>query len=180
MPEAPENGKTGRSGRMTPGRLYLLRAAVGSGLFTGFAPVAPATVTSLFALLPAWLLRPWPGWHAAVIGAVLLIGVPIAGSLEREWGTDPGRVTIDEIAGTLLTFLALPALTLWGWLIGFLLWRFYDIVKLPFINRSQRLPGGWGIMTDDVLAGACANLTMQFLTRLGPILVPAAGPLLRS
>ncbi|MFO7675280.1 MAG: phosphatidylglycerophosphatase A [bacterium] len=158
---------------------FLLKAALGSGLGTGFAPVAPATVTSLLALLPAWYLRPFPFWHALAATAVFLAGVPIATDLERAWGHDPGRVTIDEVAGTLITFIALPPVTLPGLFLGFLVWRFFDIVKLPFIDRSQRLPGGWGIMTDDALAGICANLTMQAVTRLLPLAVPALGPLLR-
>ncbi|MFO7638816.1 MAG: phosphatidylglycerophosphatase A [bacterium] len=158
--------------------MFLLRVTVGSGLFTGYFPMAPATVTSLFALVPAWFLRPWPLWHAAVIVAVFFVGVPVATSLERAWGPDPARVTIDEIAGTLLTFLALPALTVWSLLAGFLLWRFFDIVKLPFIDRSQQLPGGWGIMVDDILAGACANLVLQLVLRVGTRLVPALQPLL--
>lgn len=174
---APEQAPplTGSDGR---GRFFLLRAAVGSGLFTGYSPFAPATVTSLFTLVPAWFLRPWPVWHALVIIAVFFIGVPLATGLERVWGPDPGRVTIDEVAGTLLTFFALPGLTAWSLFIGFVLWRFFDIVKLPFIDRSQKLPGGWGIMIDDILAGVCANLAMQLLLRVGPLLVPAVRPVL--
>ncbi len=153
-------------------RLFF-EALLGSGLFTGYSPVAPATVTSLFVLVPAYFLRPMPIWHAVAAVAVFFVGVPIATDLERNWGKDPGRVTIDEVVGTLITFLLLPGLTVWGFLLGFLVWRFYDIVKLPFIDRSQQLPGGWGIMIDDVLAGICAHLTLQLLFRVGPLLVPA-------
>jgi phosphatidylglycerophosphatase A len=173
LTEPPPAGGERRVGR---GRLFLLKAALGSGLFTGYFPVAPATVTSLFVLVPAWFLRPRPFWHAAVAVAVFFIGVPIATDLERAWGRDPGRVTIDEVVGTLVTFIALPPLTAWTMALGFLTWRFFDIVKLPFIDRSQRLPGGWGIMIDDVLAGICANLTMQLVLRLGPALVPGLRP----
>jgi len=148
---------------------FFLEALVGSGLFTGYSPVAPATVTSLFVLLPAFFMArlwPWP-WYAAVTVAVFFVGVPIATDLEKVWGRDPHRVTIDEIVGTLITFFLNPV-SFWGLGAGFLLWRFFDIVKLPFIDRSQRLPGGWGIMVDDVLAGVCANLVL----RLGLFLLP--------
>lgn len=153
-------------------RLFF-EALLGSGLFTGYFPVAPATVTSLFVLVPAHFLRPMPFWHAVATVVIFFAGVPIATDLERNWGKDPGRVTIDEVVGTLITFFLLPGLTVWGLLFGFLVWRFYDIVKLPFINRSQQLPGGWGIMIDDVLAGICANLSLQLLFRVGPLFVPA-------
>jgi len=146
---------------------FFLEALVGSGLFTGYFPIAPATVTSLCVLLPAFFLTRLPVLHALVAVVVFLIGVPIATDLERAWGKDPGRVTIDEIVGTLVTFFLNPV-SLWGLGVGFVLWRFFDIVKLPFIDKSQRLPGGWGIMVDDVLAGICANIIL----RLGLFLLP--------
>jgi phosphatidylglycerophosphatase A len=148
---------------------FFLEALVGSGLFTGYFPLAPATVTSLFVLLPAFFLArlPNPTLHAVIAVVVFFIGVPIATDLERVWGKDPHRVTIDEVVGTLVTFFLNPV-SIWGLGVGFLLWRFFDIVKLPFIDKSQRLPGGWGIMVDDVLAGICANLVL----RLGILLLP--------
>jgi phosphatidylglycerophosphatase A len=154
--------------RQQGGRFFLL-AATGSWFFTGYAPIAPATVTSLTVLPAVWLFRsvPWP-WHALAIAVTYIAGVPLATALERYWGRDPGRVTIDEVTGTLVTFFLNPV-SLWGLALGFVCWRAFDIVKLPFIDRSQRLPGGWGVMTDDLLAGVCANVVL----RLGLLLVPA-------
>jgi phosphatidylglycerophosphatase A len=146
---------------------FFLEALVGSVLFTGYFPIAPATVTSLFVLSPAFFLARLPMWHALLMVAVFFIGVPIATDLERVWGKDPHRVTIDEVVGTLITFFLNPV-SVFGLGTGFLLWRFFDIVKLPFIDKSQRLPGGWGIMVDDVLAGICANLVL----RLGLLILP--------
>ena len=146
---------------------FFLEALVGSVLFTGYFPIAPATVTSLFVLLPAFFLARLPAWHAVVTATIFFVGVPVATDLERVWGRDPHRVTIDEVVGTLVTFFY-NAVSVWGLGVGFLLWRFFDIVKLPFVDRSQRLPGGWGIMVDDVLAGVCANLVL----RLGLLLLP--------
>ena len=148
---------------------FFLEALVGSVLFTGYFPIAPATVTSLLVLLPAFFLARLPAWNAAAVVAVFMIGVPIATDLERVWGKDPGRVTIDEVAGTLATFFLNPV-SIWGIGVGFFLWRFFDIVKLPFIDRSQRLPGGWGIMVDDLLAGICANLVLRVGLLLFPVL----------
>ena len=146
---------------------FFFEALVGSGLFTGYFPLAPATVTSFFVLLPAHFLARLPVLHALVAVVIFFIGVPVATDLEKVWGKDPHRVTIDEIVGTLVAFFLNPV-SLWGLGVGFLLWRFFDIVKLPFIDKSQRLPGGWGIMVDDVLAGICANLVL----RLGLVLLP--------
>jgi len=87
--------------------------------------------------------------------------------LEKAWGKDPHRVTIDEIAGTLITFFYNPVSIL-GLIAGFLLWRGFDILKLPFIDRVQRLNGGWGVMLDDVLAGICANIVLRIIILIFP------------
>jgi len=148
---------------------FFFEALVGSGFFTGYFPIAPATATSFFVLLPAYFLARLPIWHAIVAVGVFLVGVPIATDLERVWGHDPGRVTIDEVVGTLVTFFLNPA-SLWGLGAGFFIWRFFDIVKLPFVDRAQRLPGGWGVMVDDVLAGVLANIVLRVAMLAMPIL----------
>ena len=156
-------------------RLFL-EALLGSGLFTGYFPLAPATVTSLSALFPSYLLAPHPLWHALAVAGLFFGGVKIAGDLETVWGRDPRRVTIDEVVGTLITFFLLP-LSVWGMLVGFAFFRVFDIAKLPFIDKSQRLPGGWGVMIDDVLAGACAQVATR-LVLWGATFVPAVHNLL--
>ncbi len=148
---------------------FFLEALVGSGFFTGYFPIAPATVTSFFVLGPTYFLARMPLAHLLVAVAVFFVGVPVATDLERVWGKDPGRVTIDEVVGTLVTFWLNPV-SFWGLAAGFFIWRFFDIVKLPFIDRAQNLPGGWGIMVDDVLAGVCANLVLRLALVLLPVL----------
>jgi phosphatidylglycerophosphatase A len=94
------------------------------------------------------------GVLAAASLALGALGVWAAGEAEESFGrTDPGQVVIDEVVGQMLTFLLLPHAT-WKWLAGgFLLFRAFDIVK-PFPARqAERIPRGWGIMLDDVLAG---------------------------
>jgi phosphatidylglycerophosphatase A len=170
-------------GKQTPhqapplrGPRFFLEALVGSALFTGYSPIAPATVTSFFMLVPVYYLAPFPLWSSLAIVVLFFVGVLVAGDLEKVWGKDPRRVTIDEVVGTLITFFWLPV-SIWGMLVGFFVWRFFDIVKLPFVNRSQDLPGGWGVMMDDVLAGILANLVMRLLL-LATTLVPAVRALL--
>ncbi len=151
-----------------PGRRFFLLAMFGSWFFTGYFPIAPATVTSLVVMPMAFLLARWkPWWQLLPIVVFFIVGVPAATRLERVWGHDPARVTIDEVVGALATFFMNPV-SIWGLGVGFLLWRFFDIIKLPFVDRAQRLPGGWGIMMDDLLAGVCANLALRLI-----LLVPA-------
>lgn len=94
---------------------------------------------------------------------VTLIGIRASTIVERESGrTDPGFVVIDEVAGQWVT-LALTPVDIWHALAGFALFRFFDIVKPWPVRRLERLPGGLGIMLDDVAAGVCGLLVMMLL-----------------
>ena len=141
----------------------------------GYFPVAPGTAGSavgivLVAALGRADLAPLGSWVllAAAAVSIFFVGAWAAGRTEKFFGrTDPGHVVIDEVAGQLITFLARPDAS-WKWLLaGFVLFRFFDVVK-PFpARRAERLPGGWGIMTDDVLAGLYG---MAALLALGAVL----------
>jgi len=140
----------------------------------GYFPVAPGTAGSAVGIvLVAALGRAplAPGWSWALLTAaavsIFLVGAWAAGRAEKFFGrTDPGHVVIDEVAGQVITFLALPEAS-WKWLLaGFVLFRFFDVVK-PFpARRAERLPGGWGIMTDDVLAGLYSLAALMVLGHL--------------
>jgi phosphatidylglycerophosphatase A len=133
----------------------------------GRFPVAPATLASLLvalALLPlAGSLDPWivAGLAVAVAG----VGVWSAGEAEKTLGTDAKPIVIDEVAGMLVGICAVPMgssplLTL-GLL--FVLFRVFDIWKPLGIGRSQSLPGGWGVVADDLLAGLATNVVLRLL-----------------
>jgi phosphatidylglycerophosphatase A len=101
---------------------------------------------------------------AALAAGIYGLGVWSAGRAEEAMGvTDPGPVVIDEVVGQMIAFLSQPTV---GWkslLGGFLLFRFFDILK-PFpARRSEHLPRGWGIMTDDVVAGIYSGLALFLL-----------------
>lgn len=105
------------------------------------------------------------GWILAVVTvaaalAVTVIGIPAASIVERESGrTDPGFVVIDEVAGQWLVLAAAPLD--WGHaLVGFALFRIFDIVKPPPARQLERLHGGTGIMLDDLAAGIYGALVM--------------------
>ncbi|MCB0573694.1 MAG: phosphatidylglycerophosphatase A, partial [Saprospiraceae bacterium] len=79
-----------------------------------------------------------------------------------EWGEDPRHVVADEMVGMWLTLVGLP-LTLVNIGVGFALFRFFDIAKPFGIRRMESIPGGWGVVLDDVLAGVYANILLQLL-----------------
>ncbi|MDH4069831.1 MAG: phosphatidylglycerophosphatase A [Ignavibacteria bacterium] len=139
--------------------------AIATGLFTGYAPVAPGTVGSFFAL--CFFLIPGFGRPEILGGSALValaLGIYTSGRLCNGGDKDPSIVVIDEIAGMWIAMLFLPA-TLPVLCGSFLLFRLFDIIK-PFPARSlERLPGGWGIMLDDVAAGIYANIVLQIIVQ---------------
>ncbi len=108
-----------------------------------------------------WLLHaiPLPMYIAFTV-AITMAGIPIATRAEKIfWKKDSPKIVIDEIAGQLITFIAVP-FTLGNVLAGFLLFRLFDIWK-PVFRRLEKLPGGMGVMLDDVAAGLCALAVLQ-------------------
>ena len=150
----------------------------------GSSSAAQTPKRSLLAWIPATFfgigfLRPGSGTWASVVTvgiwfigvrysshltlttfiAALLItaaGIPASSAVERESGVvDPGFVVIDEVAGQLIALIAIPARWQYA-LAGFILFRGFDILKPPPLRKIEKLPGGWGIMLDDVGAGLYA------------------------
>jgi phosphatidylglycerophosphatase A len=110
-------------------------------------------------------------WRAplavAVTAIVLAIGIPAANRVAREKrDEDPSCVVIDEVAGQMLAFTAVP-LHWKALLAAFILFRGFDIVKPPPVRHLERIPGGAGIMLDDVGAGLYALVVMQLLLHFG-------------
>ena len=132
---------------------------VATGFGAGYVPKLPGTAGSVLGV-GVWLVFQFAGnsWVWIVFAVGLLPVIWIAGAAERLFGEpDPGCVVIDEIVGMTV---ALAGITPVWWLVltGFAAFRLFDIWK-PFpIRQSQKLPGGWGIVVDDLLAGglACA------------------------
>lgn len=134
----------------------------------GRAPLAPGTVASAVTLLLLWLWRPTPVAQVAFLAAVTLLGTWAAGEAEQALGRrkDPGVIVIDEMAGMTLSVLAVPLTPVLA-LLGFVLFRVFDVVK-PFpANVSQRLRGGIGIMADDLVAGLYALALLALARRWG-------------
>jgi phosphatidylglycerophosphatase A len=152
----PENGSKPRKAAWA--------FAVATFFGAGYGKPGPGTWGSFAAVLLwavfAWLAHPTPAalLMALAIGnaIALVLGVPAATIVERESGrTDPGFVVIDEVIGQWFALLGSPADWRHG-LIALVLFRIFDITK-PFpVRRLERLPGGWGIVFDDVAAGLYA------------------------
>ena len=134
--------------------------ALSSFFYTGFFPFAPATFASLV-WLAVYLYVPGGAWLSNPV--VVLCTVPVAIYLahegEKYYGRDPSCVVIDEFVGMQVTFLAMEPSLLIG-AIGFVLFRIFDVLK-PFpAGRAERLPGGLGVVTDDVVAGIYGRLVL--------------------
>lgn len=135
---------------------------VAFGFGTGLAPFAPGTVGSLLGVLLAWLLL--DAGLFAQIGTGLFLcaaGVWICGESARRIGVhDHGGIVWDEICGMYVTLLVAPA-TATAWILGFLLFRGFDILKpWPIRDLDHRLGGGLGIMLDDLAAALYALILL--------------------
>ena len=139
----------------------------GTGLGTGYSPIAPGTAGSLLGLLLFYIypLNSWLG--IAIVVLIFFIGVWTSTQIEKEKGDDPSIVVIDEVIGQWVALLFLPFYSLKIFVLAFLLFRFFDVLKPPPIDRSQDLKAGYGIMIDDVLAGVYANIILQLIFRTG-------------
>jgi phosphatidylglycerophosphatase A len=99
--------------------------------------------------------------------AIILSGIWSGNVVERDWGKDSSRVVVDEVAGMCISLLFIK-LSLGSILTGLILFRFFDIAKPLGIRKMEALPGGWGVMADDVLAGVYANIILQILIWVTP------------
>lgn len=134
--------------------------------YVGHLPRMPGTYGSLFALLFILFFPADPGIYLLITIPVLVVGLWSAGAYAKKLKRhDPSAVVIDEVIGMLITFFAIPksALTLTA---GFVLFRLFDVLKPPPIRRIENLPGGFGIVLDDVAAGLYSNLILLALTYL--------------
>lgn len=132
---------------------------VGTGFGSGFLRPAPGTWGSVVGFAYFWGLMRLP--LAAAVGTaigVIALSIWSADRTARVLGKkDPGEVVIDEIAA--IPLAAWPLILLsqrpwWLWVAVFVVWRIADIVKPPPARQLERLPGGWGIVADDLMSAA--------------------------
>jgi len=142
-------------------------ATVGS---IGYSPLAPGTMGSLAIALVFLLLPPYLSIWPQVVGLLILFALAVwsaqAMAAAHEQATsgkiDPQEVVIDEVMGMAVTLAFVP-LNFKTIGLGFLLFRIFDVAK-PFpVRRFEKLPGGWGIVMDDVMAGIYANVGLRII-----------------
>lgn len=135
-----------------------------SFFFLGYAPIASGTVGTLAAFVMVLFLK--NNWIAYAIVMVSLIVLGICVSTEAEHlykEKDSHKIVIDEVAGYFVTMFLIPSMTLGVMVIGFFLNRIFDMLKPYPIRKIEELPGGFGIMLDDVLAGVYSNLFLRLI-----------------
>ena len=148
-----------------------------SGFGAGWLPVAPGTWGATVAVLPLFFFTQigpsvfstfQPIFTLILMILIVIftwIGVKGVDFLHDEWGDDPKQVVIDEMIGVWIAIIGLP-LTVPNLIIGFILFRFFDIAKPLGIRQLEKIKGGWGVMLDDVLAGVYANILLQIFNLL--------------
>lgn len=144
---------------------------IATGAYTGYAPVASGTVGTLVGVALALPLRAVCEWSTSLYLAALfaVAGAAIWAAnvtIDAEQLLDPPIVVADEIAGYLLAVAFWPA-DLKTLAAGFVLFRLFDIAKPPPIRQAERLPGGVGVVADDLLAGLASNLVLHAARALG-------------
>ncbi len=142
---------------------FILILATGFGV--GYSPIAPGTLGTLIAIPVYYFLStiPSPLYEITLI-AFLFLSVWISENAEIFFGKkDDTRIVIDEMIGFLITMLWVPKTTRFI-IIGFFLFRFFDILKpFPIRGLEKRLKGGFGVVLDDVLAGVYANIILEIV-----------------
>jgi len=136
-----------------------------TGFYVGMIPKAPGTWGSLAAFLPWFFLKdlPLPAYLTAMF-LIFIVGFFVSGSAEKILDRpDAGPIVIDEILGMLITLTLAPPSPA-AWILGFILFRIFDIFKpFPVSWFDQKIHGGAGIMMDDVMAGLYALASLQLL-----------------
>jgi phosphatidylglycerophosphatase A len=138
--------------------------------YCGYFPIAPGTVGSAAGLL-VYLLVWWTQSPLVEVGLIVVtfaVGTWAATHAERYFGAiDPGPVVIDEVLGMLVTLAFIPV-GVSGALVGFFLFRVFDVIKPYPANRLEKYHGGFGIMADDFAAGVYANICLRMVIWLVP------------
>lgn len=145
-----------------------------TGFYSGFLPKAPGTWGALAAtilwLIGYALIGYWPLQVVTVVCIVLftLFSIRPINRIEQFWGHDPKRVVIDEVVGVWICLLGVPdtanVMRFWIYVVlAFALFRLFDILKPFGIRKAEALPGGWGVMMDDILAGFFGLIVMNLL-----------------
>jgi phosphatidylglycerophosphatase A len=135
---------------------------IATTLGIGYIGKGGGTVAAVFAAICWYLWQPSLPVQWIIIIVSLVLGVIAGNNVEALWGKDDKKVVIDEWAGMCIALFSVAATPVCI-ISGLILFRLFDIFKPLYIRRLEVLPGGWGVMADDVLAGVYANIVLQLL-----------------
>jgi phosphatidylglycerophosphatase A len=144
-----------------------LHKIIATGLGIGYLRKGSGTLAAALCAIVWYLISAGsndPQAALLITVAITAAGVWSAGRVEKHWGVDNNRVVIDEIAGMCISLVFVPV-GLATVITAFVLFRFFDIAKPAYIRKAENLPGGWGVMADDVLAGIYTNIILQVAVR---------------
>ena len=137
----------------------LINQIIARVFFIGEMPGAPGTWGSAAAVIFIYIFS---GLNNLIFISILFF-VGVISSKYEELDSkinDNPKIVIDEFLGVFVTFIFLD-IEWWILILGFILFRIFDIYKVSLIKKSQKLPGGWGVMMDDLLAGVVANFILR-------------------
>lgn len=144
-------------------KLNFFEKLIGSGFYTGYIPFASGTWGSLAALI-IYLI---PGFEKpiVIIPAIIIfiiLGIFTGNKFDVIYGKDPAECTVDEVVGMWISLLFLPK-TFLVVTAAFFMWRAFDIIKPSPARQAENLPGGLGIMMDDIIAGLYSLLLLHLI-----------------
>ena len=155
MTEKPKNGA-----------LQLTQKFFITAGFSGYLPIAPGSWGSLVTCLLLWFF--WPAqWYyqLLVIVALYPVAVYFANVGIGYFGPDGRQIVIDEVIGQAITLFMIPHNAI-AYVIGFVAFRIFDVVKPEPARGSEKIPGGRGVVADDMIAGIYALITLQLIVAL--------------
>lgn len=143
-----------------------MAVAIGTGFGAGYWPWGAGTAGALLATL-IWIALSYMFTPLCLlilttilVVAFTALGVWATNRLEPHWGEDPSRVVVDEMVGAWIALLVAKPFVWWHAWAAFTLFRFFDMAKPLGIRRMESIPGGWGVMMDDVLAGVYSAMVL--------------------
>ena len=138
-----------------------------TGLGVGFIPGAPGSYATAVSAVIYWYFLPENAlWYSIILAAGMALSFWLSGEAEKLFGKiDDQRIVIDEIIGFWFAAAFLPK-SIWITIACIVLFRIFDVKKFYVIKKLQGLPGGYGVVMDDVAAGVVSNVLVRLVVSL--------------
>ena len=154
--------------------LIKLSHFLATGFYSGLSPIMPGTCGTLASALVLYAINCIsPNFFTSEFSYILALGVTILAVMtsniclkSQVFGNDlkdPQKIVIDEFAGYYVTLIGLSELDIWVLSWGFIFFRLFDMTKPSLVRKAESLPGAWGIVADDVVAGFFAAVCLRFV-----------------